>query len=130
MIKKIKNSEVSKICQGLTKLRENETALPADISYAIVRNVRTLIPIAEDYLTFWTKICEQYGKQQEREDGTIVYAFKTKEDSNKAKEAISNLDNTENEVMIMMIDLDRLQGYNLSVEDMDNLYFMIKDGEG
>jgi len=71
---KLTNKKVLENIEGLSTLMQDSMPLPAVVSFAVVRNFKTLQPIAEDIYKERLNILERYGTAaMDDENGTAYY---------------------------------------------------------
>lgn len=124
----MKNREIITIYDKLTALaKDNTLHLPAKVAYAIVHNLRTITPIAQDILEQKEKIGATYGKYVE--DGTGGAYFHIPENkveiANKELDDLLEMDTPFSPLQIKMESIENLE---LSIDAMQALYFMIGEG--
>ena len=117
-----KTQELVDIYNKLSQIG-NKVTLPAKSAYKMLRNIRLIKPIVEDYYTVQLNIAQSYGDLVNPELGT--YKIKP-ENMELAQKELRELGETENDICFLLIDIDDLDGLNLSIEEMDALYPMIK----
>lgn len=121
---KLANKEILANTEGLATLLQEGTPLPAPVSFAVIRNYKNLLPIAEDIEHERLKIAQRYGR--ETTDGAF-YIPEEKRES--AMQELNDLSNVNISVPIMTFALDKLSGYDIPLKIMNILYFMVEDGE-
>lgn len=121
---KLTNKEILENTEKLAVLLQEGIPLPAVISFSVVRNYKSLLPIAEDIENERLKIAQRYGKATE--DGTFYIPEENRES---AMQELNDLSNVTTSVPIMTFTLDKLFGYDISLKTMNILYFMVEDGE-
>lgn len=121
---KLTNKEILENTEKLAVLLQEGIPLPAVISFSVVRNYKSLLPIAEDIENERLKIAQRYGKATE--DGTFYIPEENRES---AMQELNDLSNVTTSVPIMTFTLDKLSGYDISLKTMNILYFMVEDGE-
>lgn len=123
---KLTNEQVCDYFIALSNLKDNKKLLPIKVSYAIVRNIKILQPLVESVDTIRMDIFTKYGTPSTEKPGSYNIA---PENIQVVNNQLRELGSAENEVDILTIKLDALDGYELSIEDMDALYFMLEDSE-
>ena len=119
------NKDIITTYTNLTTLREaSQQRFPARVSFAITRNIRLLQSIVEDFDTSRRELILKYGTPAEEQDQYII-----KDLTNFNKEAV-DLENTEVEVSLAMINIADIENLDLTVQEMDGLYPMIREEEG
>ena len=121
---KLTNKEILENTEKLAVLLQEGIPLPAAISFSVVRNYKSLLPIAEDIENERLKIAQRYGKATE--DGTFYIPEENREN---AMQELNDLSNVTTSVPIVTFTLDKLSGYDISLKTMNILYFMVEDGE-
>ena len=119
------NKDVANIYPILSAVKDGKKSFPVKVSYAIARNLKTLRAIAEDIDPLRLSILEKYGTLQE-DGNTYIVPPETKD---VAIKELDDLNSIENDIKIYTIKLEQLDGYDLSVEEMEALDFMLEDGE-
>lgn len=124
----MKNSEIITTYYSLTTLKnKQEIIFSSKVAYAIIRNLKILQPIVEDIENVKNSLIEQYGDPVENQPGY----YKEKQGcEGKLFNEIDKLMETETSLLFQYIKSTDLDGINLTLNDMEALYFMIKDGEG
>ena len=75
-------------------------------------------------------ILETYGERKEnKEDGSIYYQV-SPENIAEANKQLNDLMLMDTPINLIYITMDSLENYDISLDDIDALYFMIKDSEG
>lgn len=121
----MKNQQIIAIYEKLLNLVQNiDTHFSAKISFAIVRNLKSLEPIVEDIMSTRMKIIEQYGEPVPGSPGNYQPKLGNTDILNKE---LAELGNIETSVIIHKISINDLKDYNLSLQDIDALYFMISE---
>lgn len=117
------NQEVISIFEKLAEWRTSVTArFPASIAYAVLRNIKTLQPIYEDIVAARAEILQTYADPVEDNPGY----FLPKEGQQEAMEhEFATLAAIENNIDIVTVPMTALDGMELTLEDMDALYFMV-----
>lgn len=119
------NKEIANIYPVLFELKNSGKAFPVKVAYAIVRNLKTLRAIAEDIDSLRISILEKYGRLQEGDNTYLILP----ENKDIAIKELNELDDVENDIKIYTIKLEQLDGYDLTVEEMEALDFMLEDSE-
>ena len=123
---KLTNKEVLENIEGLNALMQDSTPLPAVVSFAVVRNYKTLQPIAEDIYKERVNILERYGTIK---DGAAYYDI-PEEKQPAANQELEDLLAVTTSMPLVTFALDKLTGYDIPLSTMNVLYFMVEDGEG
>ena len=123
---KLTNEQVCDSYVALSNLKDSKKVLPIKVSYAIIRNIKLLQPIVESVDMVKLDIFGKYGTQDTNSPGSYDIP---PENIAVVNEQLRELSSTENEVNILTIKLDALDGYELTVDEMDALYFMIEESE-
>lgn len=118
---KYTNKEVTEMYEALALVRRSDMAFPAKISYAIVRNLRTLGPIYEDIMGARAEIIQQNGDVVE--DHYTVH--KDKMDS--VNKELKSLSEVENEVHLTKIRMRDIESIDIPIDIMEGLYAMIDE---
>jgi len=121
------NSDIIDIYEGLQKLREGASKpLPARISFAIIRNLKTLQPIVEAIQTTYSELLAKYADPIEGENNR----FKVKDGClDILNQEMTNLYSLDTEVPLIKIKFSEIENLHFSLNEIDALYFMIEDGE-
>ena len=119
------NKEIANTYPILFELKNGGKAFPVKVSYAIARNLKTLKSIAEDIDPLRLSILEKYGTLQEDNNSYLI----PPENKDIVIKELEDLDSVENDIKIYTIKLEQLDGYDLSVEEMEALDFMLEDSE-
>ena len=123
---KLTNEQICDYYIALSNLKDSKKLLPVKVSYAIVRNIKLFQPIVESVDTVRLEVLVKYGTPSVSQSGS--YDIPPENIEVVGKE-LKDLGSSENEVNVLTIKLDALDGYELSVEEMDALYFMIDESE-
>ena len=123
---KLTNEQVCDSYVALSNLKNSKKLLPIKVSYAIIRNIKLLQPIVESVDMVKLDIFSKYGTQDTNSPGSYDIP---PENVVIVNDQLRELSATENEVNIITIKLDTLDGYELTVDEMDALYFMIEESE-
>lgn len=127
---KLTNKEVLENIDGLNALMQDSMPLPAVVSFAVVRNFKTLQPIAEDIYKERLNILERYGTAaMDDENGTAYYDI-PKEKQQAVNQELEDLLAVTTSTPLVTFALDKLTGYDIPLSVMNVLYFMVEDGEG
>ena len=118
------NREVELNIHNLQNLRGSGVKFPASVTYAIARNEKLLASIEEDILQAKTAIVQEHAEAVPDEPGY----FRPKEGhaADMEKELLA-LDVVDNDVNITKIKIADLNNMDLSMSDMDSLYFMLDE---
>lgn len=117
------NQEVVTLYGGLMSLYGNESLrFPAKVSFAIMRNLRMIESIAQDVISARMKILETYADPIPDSLGSFK-AKKGQEDI--LNKELRELDMVENNLDFYTITTNDLEGLDLSLSDIDTLFFMI-----
>lgn len=119
------NKEIANIYPVLFELKNGGKSFPVKVAYAIARNFKTLRGIAEDIDPLRISILEKYGKLQEGDNTYLI----PPENKDIAIKELNELDDVENDIKIYTIKLEQLDGYDLTIEEMEALDFMLEDSE-
>lgn len=127
---KLTNKEVLENIESLSTLIQDSMPLPAVVSFAVVRNFKTLQPIAEDIYKERLNILERYGTAaMDYENGTTYYDI-PKEKQQAVNQELEDLLAVTTSTPLVTFALDKLTGYDIPLSVMNVLYFMVEDGEG
>ena len=121
---KMMNKNILDAVEGLNSILEDSISLPASVSYAIIRNLKMMLPIAQDIYSERDKIIEKYGTKINDE-----YYQIPEESRDLANQELSNLLTINTSIPLVTFPLDNLNGYDLPLKTMNILYFMVEDGE-
>lgn len=119
------NKDILSCFEGLQKLRQAaDRRLPARTSFAIVRNIKTLQPIVDDFRESYQELLDKYGDPIENDQ----YQIKT-EHLQDFNDELNNLYNLDISLDIVKIKFSDIEDLDFSLEETEALYFMIEDGE-
>lgn len=119
------NKDILSCFEGLQKLRQAaDRRLPARTSFAIVRNIKTLQPIVDDFRESYQELLDKYGDPIENDQ----YQIKT-ENLQDFNDELNNLYNLDISLDIVKIKFSDIEDLDFSLEETEALYFMIEDGE-
>ena len=119
------NKDILSCFEGLQKLRQAaDRRLPARTSFAIVRNIKTLQPIVDDFRESYQELLDKYGDPIENDQYQIKPEYL--QDFN---DELNNLYNLDISLDIVKIKFSDIEDLDFSLEETEALYFMIEDGE-
>lgn len=122
------NQEIYLTFQNLYRLRECDSMrFPARVSFAIIHNMKQLAPIVSAYEDTKTLLLQENGSPSDEQANTFIIS---PDKISYVTQELSALDSLEVEVSIQKIKMSDLDGLELSLQDMDALYFMIDEEEG
>lgn len=124
----MKNNEIVQIYNGLTTLANDNTLhLPAKVAYAVVRNLKTITPIAQDIIKQKEKIGATYGKYVENGMGGAYFNIPEDKIPLATKE-LDDLLEMDTPFSPLQIKMESIENLELSIDAMQALYFMIGEG--
>ena len=119
------NKDILSCFEGLQKLRQAaDRRLPARTSFAIVRNIKTLQPIVDDFRESYQELLDKYGEPIENDQ----YQIKL-ENVTIFNDELNNLYNLDIDLDIVKIKFSDIENLDFSLEETEALYFMMEDGE-
>ena len=119
------NKDILSCFEGLQKLRQaTDRRLPARTSFAIVRNIKTLQPIVDDFRESYQELLDKYGEPIENDQ----YQIKP-ENVTIFNDELNNLYNLDIDLDIVKIKFSDIENLDFSLEETEALYFMMEDGE-
>ena len=121
---KMSNKDILEITEGLNNIVQDQSCLPASVSYSVIRNLKILSSIAEDIYNERKKIIERYGEQVD----DITYSI-PEEKRDAANKELNNLLAVNTSVPLATFSIDILQGYDIPLKVMNILYFMVEADE-
>lgn len=121
---KMSNKDILEITEGLSNIVQDQSCLPASVSYSVIRNLKILSSIAEDIYNERKKIIERYGEQVD----DITYSI-PEEKRDVANKELNNLLAVNTSVPLATFSIDILQGYDIPLKVMNILYFMVEADE-
>lgn len=121
---KMSNKDILEITEGLSNIVQDQSCLPASVSYSVIRNLKILSSIAEDIYNERKKIIERYGEQVD----DITYSI-PEEKRGAANKELNNLLAVNTSVPLATFSIDILQGYDIPLKVMNILYFMVEADE-
>lgn len=121
---KMSNKDILEITEGLSNIVQDQSCLPASVSYSVIRNLKILSSIAEDIYNERKKIIERYGEQVDN----ITYSI-PEEKRDAANKELNNLLAVNTSVPLATFSIDILQGYDIPLKVMNILYFMVEADE-
>ena len=115
----MKNQDIVTCYEGLNSLREGDsTHFPARVSYAIVRDIKTLKPIIEDIQMAYNEIVTKYAAPIE-DDPT---RFKVPEENiSILNEEMGKLYKMETDVNLVKIKFSDIESLSLSLKETEAL---------
>ncbi len=122
----MKNREIMNFVENINKMREKEgISFPAKVAFAITRNMKKLLPIAEDCIQTRQEVIKKYGTPVE--DKPDTYSI-SEENAEKVNKELDNLFNFEiYDIELNKIKLSDMENVSLTIEQMDALYPMIDE---
>lgn len=121
---KMSNKDILEITERLSNIVQDQSCLPASVSYSVIRNLKILSSIAEDIYNERKKIIERYGEQVD----DITYSI-PEEKRDAANKELNNLLAVNTSVPLATFSIDILQGYDIPLKVMNILYFMVEADE-
>lgn len=111
--------------QGLSQLASNEgMRLPARVSFAVVRNLKMLIPIIEDIDMARQSIAETYGTLDVDNPTQYCIPENNRDTVNQELDAIME---TEVDVPLVKIKMTEIEDLNISIAMAEALMFMVEE---
>lgn len=111
--------------QGLSQLASNEgMRLPARVSFAVVRNLKMLIPIIEDIDMARQSIAETYGALDVDNPTQYRIPENNRDIVNQELDAIME---TEVDVPLVKIKMTEIEDLNISIAMAEALMFMVEE---
>lgn len=120
----MKNSDILNNYTKLQNILPSMRALPARVSYALVRNTNTLRSIVEDIEKVRYDIVTRYGTQDEEDATKFMIA---PENIEIAQKELTSLETTETHVDLVSLDIKDFDGIELTPAEMDALMFMLEE---
>ena len=123
--KNVLNRDIITMYQGLSQLASNEgMRLPARVSFAIVRNLKMLIPIIEDIDMARQSIAETYGTLDIDNPTQYRIPENNRDTVNQELDAIME---TEVDVPLVKIKMTEIEDLNISIAMAEALMFMVEE---
>ena len=123
--KNVLNRDIITMCQGLSQLASNEgMRLPARVSFAVVRNLKMLIPIIEDIDMARQSIAETYGTLDVDNPTQYRIPENNRDTVNQELDAIME---TEVDVPLVKIKMTEIEDLNISIAMAEALMFMVEE---
>ena len=121
--KNVLNRDIITMYQGLSQLASNEgMRLPARVSFAVVRNLKMLIPIIEDIDMARQSIAETYGTLDVDNPTQYRIPENNRDTVNQELDAIME---TEVDVPLVKIKMTEIEDLNISIAMAEALMFMV-----
>ena len=122
------NKEIIGNYRKLNELRQNgSTRFPAQVSFAIIRNIKMLQSIVDDIEKTYNDLVLQYADPiDEPNNKHENYRVKPEFIETFNKE-IQQLEQINVDLNLILIPFSEIQDLNLSLKEMDALFFMIKE---
>lgn len=123
------NKDIETNYVQLASLKDNNVIkFSSRVAFAIVRNIKILQPIYQDIITTRHAIVKKYGTlvSQDAERGDY-YDFGSEEKLEEVMQELKALDEVETSVDIQKIKFSDIEDINLSIEEMNALYFMLDE---
>ena len=119
------NRDIITMYQGLSQLASNEgMRLPARVSFAVVRNLKMLIPIIEDIDMARQSIAETYGTLDVDNPTQYRIPENNRDTVNRELDAIME---TEVDVPLVKIKMTEIEDLNISIAMAEALMFMVEE---
>ena len=119
------NRDIITMYQGLSQLASNEgMRLPARVSFAVVRNLKMLIPIIEDIDMARQSIAETYGTLDVDNPTQYRIPENNRDTVNQELDAIME---TEVDVPLVKIKMTEIEDLNISIAMAEALMFMVEE---
>lgn len=123
--KNVLNRDIVTMYQGLSQLASNEgMRLPARVSFAVVRNLKILIPIIEDIDMARQSIAETYGTLDVNNPTQYRIPENNRDTVNQELDAIME---TEVDVPLVKIKMTEIEDLNISIAMAEALMFMVEE---
>lgn len=123
--KNVLNRDIITMYQGLSQLASNEgMRLPARVSFAVVRNLKMLIPIIEDIDMARQSIAETYGTLDIDNPTQYRIPENNRDIVNQELDAIME---TEVDVPLVKIKMTEIEDLNISIAMAEALMFMVEE---
>lgn len=123
--KNVLNRDIITMYQGLSQLASNEEMrLPARVSFAVVRNLKMLIPIIEDIDMARQSIAETYGTLDADNPTQYRISENNRDTVNQELDAIME---TEVDVPLVKIKMTEIEDLNISIAMAEALMFMVEE---
>lgn len=123
--KNVLNRDIITMYQGLSQLASNEgMRLPARVSFAVVRNLKMLIPIIEDIDMARQSIAETYGTLDVDNPTQYRIPENNRDTVNQELDAIMK---TEVDVPLVKIKMTEIEDLNISIAMAEALMFMVEE---
>lgn len=123
--KNVLNRDIITMYQGLSQLASNEgMRLPARVSFAVVRNLKMLIPIIEDIDMARQSIAETYGTLDVDNPTQYRIPENNRDTVNQELDAIME---TEVDVPLVKIKMTEIEDLNISIAMAEALMFMVEE---
>lgn len=123
--KNVLNRDIITMYQGLSQLASNEgMRLPARVSFAVVRNLKILIPIIEDIDMARQSIAETYGTLDVDNPTQYRIPENNRDTVNQELDAIME---TEVDVPLVKIKMTEIEDLNISIAMAEALMFMVEE---
>ena len=123
--KNVLNRDIITMYQGLSQLASNEgMRLPARVSFAVVRNLKMLIPIIEDIDMARQSIAETYGTLDVDNPTQYRIPENNRDTANQELDAIME---TEVDVPLVKIKMTEIEDLNISIAMAEALMFMVEE---
>ena len=123
--KNVLNRDIITMYQGLQQLASNEgMRLPARVSFAVVRNLKILIPIIEDIDMARQSIAETYGTLDVDNPTQYRIPENNRDTVNQELDAIME---TEVDVPLVKIKMTEIEDLNISIAMAEALMFMVEE---
>lgn len=135
MIKKMTNAEMISRVNGIVSIQNKEEkecinifGTKAKLLYAITKNKHTMVELLKPYEESLKKIMDEcHVRNLETENGIKMQV--ENEFIEKWNEKVNELKNIEVEVPVHMVNIDAVDGSDLSITEFEYIDFMIDDSE-
>ncbi len=120
----MKNVDIMINYQKLQNVLPTLKALPAKVSFAIIRNNRALENVARDIEQIKYSLASSYGERNPKNPEEYIIP---EQSINIVQNELNSLGETDTDIYLIKISLNDIKDLDFTLEQMDALMFMIED---
>ena len=118
----MKNGEIIQLYEALNRIcSQKDLKLKVSIGYTFLKNKERLYPEAKIIYDMRQKILMEYGTKDKNGDIVVL-----RENIDEVSQKINELMDIESDIEVSMISLEDLEEYELNMEDIEAIQYMIK----
>ena len=118
----MKNGEVIELYEALNRIcAQKDLKLKVSLGYTLLKNKEKLYPEAKIIYDMRQKILMEYGTRDKNGDIVVL-----RENIDEVNQKINELMDIDNLVDIIKISFEDIENYELNIEDIEGIRYMIK----